>query len=272
MSMPWFRMYAEVAGDPVIQSLAFEDQRHYFILLCLKCNGTLDRQIAPRIRESVICRGLGLDPNSAQEAKRRLMEVSLIDKDWQPLGWEKRQYASDGSTERVRNYRKQKKAGNVSETLHVTDAARYRNGPDTDTEADTEKELKDGSSEHRSEPSSPVVITLPLNDGTPYPIHEHQVRFWRGLYPAVDIEQQLRKMLGYFTATPQKRKTRAGILRCVNTWLAKEQDRGGLPHETHPRPSNSAVDRVRRANGLAAPRVIDGDATEITEPETSDAD
>lgn len=92
MSLPWFRMYAEFAGDPVIQSLAFEDQRHYIILLCLKCNGTLDRDLNARQREPIILRGLGLDPITGAEVKRRLMEVALIDKNWHPLGWEKRQY------------------------------------------------------------------------------------------------------------------------------------------------------------------------------------
>jgi hypothetical protein len=120
MSLPWFRMYAEAAGDPVLQSLAFDDQRHYFILLCLKCGGTLDRQVAPEQRERIIARGLGLDAVTASEAKRRMMEVSLIDQDWQPLGWDKRQYNSDISTDRVRKYRNNKESGNVSETNNET--------------------------------------------------------------------------------------------------------------------------------------------------------
>lgn len=92
MSLPWFRMYAEFSGDPVIQSLAFEDQRHYVILLCLKCSGTLDRDISHDQRDRVITKGLGLDPTSAAEVKRRLIDVGLIDKSWHPSAWEKRQF------------------------------------------------------------------------------------------------------------------------------------------------------------------------------------
>lgn len=95
MSLPWFRMYAEWASDPVVQSLAFEDQRHHAVILCLKCNGTLDRDIADDQRERIIVRGLGLDTLSALEAKRRLLEVGLIDEDWQPRGWDKRQLTNN---------------------------------------------------------------------------------------------------------------------------------------------------------------------------------
>ena len=133
MSLPWFRMYSEFASDPVIQALAFEDQRHYVVLLCLKCNGTLDRDITATNRNRIIYRGLGLDPATAEEAKRRLCEMALIDDNWNPIGWDKRQYKSDLSTQRVRKSRKTKKPGNVSETLH----GRFGNGPDTDTDTDT---------------------------------------------------------------------------------------------------------------------------------------
>ena len=84
MSLPWFRLYAEFSGDPVIQSLAFEDQRHFVVLLCLKCSGLLDRGMPSTRRELIVVRGLGLDPVSGAEAKRRLMEVNLIDKNSQP--------------------------------------------------------------------------------------------------------------------------------------------------------------------------------------------
>jgi len=76
-------------------------------------------------------------------------------------------------------------------------------------------------------PPEPPVISLPLNDKTEYPITQTQVDEWRELYPAVDVMQELRKYVGWAKSNPTKRKTRRGILRSVNTWLAKEQDRGG---------------------------------------------
>lgn len=150
--MQWFRMYAEFLSDPVVQSLAFEDQRHYVAVLCLKCNGTLDREIAPKTRDRIIYRGIGLDPLNAEEAKRRLMEVGLIDKKWQPKGWDKRQYKSDDVTERTRNHRKNKESQNVPETLQERDG----NPPDTEqiqNRTDTPNSLRSlGGARERAEP------------------------------------------------------------------------------------------------------------------------
>ncbi len=45
------------------------------------------------------------------------------------------------------------------------------------------------------------------------------------LYPAVDIEQELRKMQGWLLGNPRNRKTEHGMMRFVTSWLGKEQDR-----------------------------------------------
>lgn len=73
---------------------------------------------------------------------------------------------------------------------------------------------------------APPVIELPLNDGDIYPVTQEQAAEWGSLYPAVDVMQQLRAMKGWLNANPAKRKTRRGILRFVNGWLSREQDRG----------------------------------------------
>lgn len=72
-----------------------------------------------------------------------------------------------------------------------------------------------------------AVISLTLNDKTEYPITEEKVNEWKELYPAVDVIQELRKMKGWLDANPSKRKTRRGILKFVNSWLSRAQDKGG---------------------------------------------
>ena len=47
------------------------------------------------------------------------------------------------------------------------------------------------------------------------------------LYPAADVEQELRNMRGWCLANPTKRKTINGVNRFINGWLGKAQDRGG---------------------------------------------
>jgi hypothetical protein len=76
-------------------------------------------------------------------------------------------------------------------------------------------------------PASVPFITLPLNDGSEFPISEERVHGWQELYPAIDVGQEVRKYKGWADANPGKRKTRRGILSSVNTWLAKSHDHSG---------------------------------------------
>ena len=41
----------------------------------------------------------------------------------------------------------------------------------------------------------------------------------------VDIMQELRNMKGWCNSNPTKRKTKRGILRFINGWLSREQDK-----------------------------------------------
>lgn len=117
MAKPWFRLYAEFLSDPKMQLLAFEDQRHYVGVLCLKCNGTLETlSIGPEHFERMVSKALGLDPIMGAEVKRRLMDVGLIGEGWQPIAWDRRQYESDSSTARVHKWREER-TRNVTETL-----------------------------------------------------------------------------------------------------------------------------------------------------------
>jgi hypothetical protein len=135
MALPWLRLYAEFASDPKIQILAFEDQRHFVMLLCLKCSGVLDANApSEAYRERLVAKALGLDGAAAAEAKRRLIEGGLITSDWQPTKWDSRQFSSDSSSERVRKFRELRKR-NVTETL----PKRRSNAIDTDTDTDTEQ-------------------------------------------------------------------------------------------------------------------------------------
>lgn len=79
------------------------------------------------------------------------------------------------------------------------------------------------SSPSQSEP--PAVIYIPLNDGSEYPVTQQDVDKWKELYQAVDIIQELKKMRGWADANPKKRKTKNGIKRFINSWLASEQDK-----------------------------------------------
>ena len=95
-------------------------------------------------------------------------------------------------------------------------------------------------------PEEPAIISLILNDKSEWPVTQSDIDGWAELYPAVDILQELRKMRGWLDANPAKRKTKSGIRRFVNGWLAKEQDKGH-PAQPSARPANvptSGLDRL----------------------------
>jgi hypothetical protein len=152
--LSWFRMYGEFISDPVVQSLAFEDQRHFVGLLCLKCQGLLDRDFpTPSLRADIIRKAIGLDGKAWDEMRSRLTAVRLIDDDLQPINWDKRQFLSDSSTERVRTFRERSR--NVSVTPSETEA-------DTDTE--TEKRGEEAPPAKRARPATHLPADFELTD------------------------------------------------------------------------------------------------------------
>lgn len=92
-----------------------------------------------------------------------------------------------------------------------------------------------------------IFITLPLNDKSNYSVSKSDVQHYKILYPAVDVEQQLRSMLGWLEANPSRRKTRTGIKGFITKWLNKVQDRGGVGYGFNP--SDNVKNNVTTASG-----------------------
>ncbi len=77
------------------------------------------------------------------------------------------------------------------------------------------------------DPPEEAVVSLPLNDGSEFGVSRRAVEEYEKLYPAVDVLQELRAMRGWCMSNTTRRKTRSGVRRFVNGWLARAQDRGG---------------------------------------------
>jgi hypothetical protein len=107
----------------------------------------------------------------------------------------------------------------------------------------SESESESVGTERGLHAAQTAEITLTLNDKSEYSVTLKQVQEWKELYPAVDIRQELRKMKGWLDANPSRRKTKAGILRFITGWLAKEQDKGGKRSNGKPQNlENSSLD------------------------------
>ena len=138
----WFRMYAEFASDPKVQMLSECYQRRYMMLLCLRCsNGDVTLQ------DTEVAFQLRIDVTEWVETKGVLVEKNLINNDNQPTAWDKRQFASDSSTERVAEHRKKKK-----QQCNVTVTA-----PEKEKEKELEKK-KELKAMRTSAPSCPPDV------------------------------------------------------------------------------------------------------------------
>lgn len=108
----------------------------------------------------------------------------------------------------------------------------------------------------RSEPE-PLVCTLPLNDGSEFEVRADFVEQLQGLYRAVDVKEELRRMKGWIIGNPKNRKTRRGITAFITRWLDKEQNKaraspGSLLPTKQPAPGTyaQAQDAERRATAM----------------------
>jgi hypothetical protein len=125
----WFRLHAEFAVDPKVQMLSEADQRRFIMLLCLRCcNGD------ETLHDETVTFQLRISNDEWNATKATLISRNLITQDNKPVSWDKRQYASDSSTERVKKHRDNKKQPcNVSVTAPESENREQR------TEADKNK-------------------------------------------------------------------------------------------------------------------------------------
>lgn len=90
------------------------------------------------------------------------------------------------------------------------------------------KESKEDNICAEQEKSAPASdIRIPLNDKTFYDVPLSKIAEWKDAFPAVDVEEHLKRMVVWCNANPTKKKTRRGVERFITNWLAREQDRGG---------------------------------------------
>ena len=80
-----------------------------------------------------------------------------------------------------------------------------------------------------SAPEAPPIASLLLNDGTEFAVTQDIYDRLARTYPAVDTMQQLREIENWCFSNPKNRKTRNGVMRFINSWFSREQDKGLVP-------------------------------------------
>ena len=293
-TMQWFRLYAGIVDDEKLRLLAFEDRWHYVALLALKCDGILDKGLDRAMLNRQVAVKLGVQLRELEAVANRLEEVGLIDAEtFQPLAWDRRQFKSDSSTVRVREFRERKKRAAEQASNHVTEGNVSVTPPDTETDTDTEEAwcVNAGASArgtfegHGDTPQATAPTTKPPPDasppGTPTPAGMAAAALNRAgcrvvsqnpnLVAAVREGVATELLLEVYAQFPDKP---AGYViataRRINAERAQPVQPSliaGARHAAHHRsPPESAADRVRRIADEAEQRerasaaVIDGHA------------
>ena len=111
--MQWFRMYTEFSTDPKVQMLSEVMQRRLVMVFCMRASNSL-----VTLHETEIAFQLRISDDELKETKRSFVSKGFIDESWNVLNWDKRQFRSDSSTERVSRHReKKRKESNGDVTL-----------------------------------------------------------------------------------------------------------------------------------------------------------
>lgn len=213
MANQWFRLYAEFATDPKVQMMSEANQRRFIMVLCLRCSNddvTLqDEEVAFQLRISI---------EEWATTKALFLSKGLLDESNTPAAWDKRQFVSDSSAERVRKHREAKKkaSSNACNGRNVTETP-----PEAEAEAEAEAEVnppfdkqqrkaerEEGREDGRAAPPSADPITsrsielagLLLQRGAKLTATNPEVRRWAAdgvtdgeALQALEIAQQRRE-------------------------------------------------------------------------------
>lgn len=68
-------------------------------------------------------------------------------------------------------------------------------------------------------------IKIPLKRDTEFTVTNDLIEQWQQAFPDINVNQVLRKLQEWNIANPRKRKMESGILRHINLWLAREQEK-----------------------------------------------
>lgn len=115
----WFRLYAEFATDPKVQMMSEANQRRLLMIMCLRCNGDVTLQ------DEIVTFQLRISGEEWGGTKAEFKRLGFIDDSNKIINWEKRQFISDVSNQRVKLHRDRvKRQCNVTVTPPETESDR----------------------------------------------------------------------------------------------------------------------------------------------------
>lgn len=106
--------------------------------------------------------------------------------------------------------------------------------PQKERKENKTKQNKKIGRELQSSPTQPPVFRLLMLNGETYPVYQEEIEKYQNLYPAIDVQQEYRKMIGWIDSHPKNRKTPNGIQKFINGWLSRAQNSARPVEEKRP--------------------------------------
>lgn len=239
MSNPWFRMYAEFAHDPKVQMLSEVMQRRYVMLMCMRCSNAL-----VTLQADEIAFHLRIDAAQLEETKALFLAKGFISETWELLNWEKRQFSSDTSAQRVAKHRAAKKAAEEAvRNGHVTLPQRKSNALDTDTDTDTEEKRR-AKATSKAEAKA-TASRLPAD----WSASADDIEFCKAERPDLVPTQTEQRFRDYWIAQPGVKGRKADWPATWRNWVRNERAPHGAAGRTAKFDPTAFVNRSRTQPG-----------------------
>lgn len=241
MSNPWFRMYAEFAHDPKVQMLPEVMQRRYVMLMCMRCSNAL-----VTLQADEIAFHLRIDAAQLEETKALFLAKGFINEAWELLNWEKRQFSSDTSAQRVAKHRAAKKAAEeAARNGDVTLPQRKSNALDTDTDTDTDTEEKSRAKATSKAEAKATASRLPAD----WTASADDIEFCKAERPDLAPAQTEQRFRDYWIAQPGVKGRKADWPATWRNWVRNERPQHGAAGRTAKFDPTAFVNRGRSQPG-----------------------
>jgi hypothetical protein len=224
MANQWFRLYGEFSHDPKVQMLSEIEQRRLVMLFCLRCNGDVTLQ------DEEVTFQLRISDDEWSKSKATFIARGFINEDNEVLNWNKRQYVSDSSAERVAKYRAKKISDVTLSNVTVTPPEQNRTEQiqnRTDTEQMHKRVKKSKTKLVSNYDDYPEFSEFWSN----YPIKEGKLdafKSWIALSPSID------KVLHAIQWQRTSKKWRDGYIPMPATYLNQGRWQDEAPLQESP--------------------------------------
>ena len=208
-------MYSEFAHDPKVQMLPEVMQRRYVMLMCMRCSNAL-----VTLQADEIAFHLRIDAAQLEETKALFLAKGFINESWELLNWEKRQFSSDTSAQRVAKHRAAKKAAEeAARNGHVTLPQQKSNALDTDTDTDTDTEEKRRAKATSKAEAKATASRLPAD----WSASADDIAFCKAERPDLVPAQTEQRFRDYWIAQPGVKGRKADWPATWRNWVRNER-------------------------------------------------